>query len=125
MVAWRCRARTVPSLRAAWMAKSGCGTAARAVSAHSGQSGRLRRRAPVQPGWQAVVVDVATTGCSYTQRVWEVATGKQLLAYDKHDNIVFAAALSPDGRLAATGGGSKQEIHIWDTQPARRRSAGR
>ncbi len=30
-----------------------------------------------------------------------------------HDNIVLATAISPDGRLAATGGGNNQEIHLW------------
>jgi WD40 repeat protein len=52
--------------------------------------------------------------CNITQRVWDVATGKELVAYRGHDNTVFAAALSPDGRLAATGGGNNKAIHIWD-----------
>jgi hypothetical protein len=53
------------------------------------------------------------SGCDYTQRVWEVATGKQAVAYRGHDNIVLAAALSLDGQLVATGGDSYQKIHLW------------
>src|SRR5262249_22965417 len=49
--------------------------------------------------------------CNYAQRVWNVATGKQTLAYGQHDRTVIAAALSPDGRLAAT---ASVEIRLWD-----------
>jgi WD40 repeat protein len=48
------------------------------------------------------------------QRVWEVATGKELVSYAGHNSTVSAAAISPDGRLAATGGGSDDEINIWE-----------
>jgi WD40 repeat protein len=40
-------------------------------------------------------------------------SGKKLIAYRGHDNIVLATAVSPDGRWAATAGGSNQEILIW------------
>lgn len=48
------------------------------------------------------------------QHVWDVGTGKEVVAYPKHNNIVLAAAVSPDGRLAATAGGDDRAIHIWD-----------
>jgi WD40 repeat protein len=48
--------------------------------------------------------------------VWDVATGKDLVQYAKHDNIIIAAAISPDGRLAITGGGSDKSVHVWDMQ---------
>jgi WD40 repeat protein len=48
------------------------------------------------------------------QRVWEVATGKELVAYSGHDNSVYAGAISADGSVAATGGGNRREVHIWD-----------
>jgi WD40 repeat protein len=56
----------------------------------------------------------AYTGCSFTQTVWEVATGNRRLTYTRHDNIVRPAALSPDGRLIATGGGNQRQIDLWD-----------
>jgi WD40 repeat protein len=52
--------------------------------------------------------------CGYVQRVFEVSSGKQLTEYKGHDDIVSAAAFSPEGRLVATAGGSSKEINVWD-----------
>ena len=46
--------------------------------------------------------------------VYDVASGKEIVTYTGHDNIVLATAFSPDGRWAATGGGANMEIHLWD-----------
>ena len=43
-----------------------------------------------------------------------VEGGAALGAYRGHDGTVIASALSPDGKLMATAGGSRHEIHIWD-----------
>jgi WD40 repeat protein/tetratricopeptide (TPR) repeat protein len=48
--------------------------------------------------------------------VWELATGNEIVTYTKHDNIVIAAAVSADGRLAATAGGNQAQIHIWSLE---------
>ena len=48
--------------------------------------------------------------------VWELATGNKIVADTKHDNIVIAAAVSADGRLAATAGGNQAQIHIWSLE---------
>ncbi|HEC85416.1 MAG TPA: hypothetical protein ENI48_09305, partial [Thioploca sp.] len=40
--------------------------------------------------------------------------------YKGHDNIVAATAVSPDGRLVATGGGSNHEIHLWTLRDGKR-----
>jgi hypothetical protein len=53
-------------------------------------------------------------GCLQKQFLWEMETGKQILTYTKHDNIVLAAVMSPDGQLVATGGGSNTAVHVWD-----------
>ena len=55
-------------------------------------------------------------GCDDVQRLWEIASGKELATYTGHNDIVVAAALSSDGRLVATGGGTGHEIHLWDSQ---------
>ena len=48
--------------------------------------------------------------------VYSFPNGTELASYNAHDNIVLATAISPDGRWAATAGGSNQEIHIWNLQ---------
>jgi WD40 repeat protein len=53
-------------------------------------------------------------GCSWTQRVWDVATGRENVTSTEHKNTVIASTISPDGRLAATGGGSNHEIRVWE-----------
>ena len=46
--------------------------------------------------------------------VFDTVSGKEIVTYTGHDNIVLATAFSPDGRWAATGGGNNEEIHLWD-----------
>ena len=46
--------------------------------------------------------------------VYDTASGKEIVTYSGHDNVVIATAFSPDGRWAATGGGANNEIHLWD-----------
>jgi len=50
----------------------------------------------------------------YHCHIYSFPSGKQQLTYNAHDNVVIATAISVDGRWAATGGGSKKEIHIWN-----------
>jgi WD40 repeat protein len=50
------------------------------------------------------------------QFIWDVAAGRAIHTYAKHDNVVLASAVAPDGRLVATAGGDRNEIHIWDAQ---------
>ncbi|MGE0211497.1 MAG: hypothetical protein AB7S41_07370 [Parvibaculaceae bacterium] len=47
-------------------------------------------------------------------QVWDMEARKIGLTYRGHDNVVFATAISPDGRLAATAGGSVNEIQVWE-----------
>ena len=45
--------------------------------------------------------------------VYGIASGKEIVTYAGHDNIVLATAFSPDGRWAATGG-FNGDVQIWD-----------
>ena len=60
------------------------------------------------------ILSTCGQNCKDTQTLWDTKSGKQVLAYDKHDNIVVAAAMGPDGDLVATAGGNNYGIHIWD-----------
>jgi WD40 repeat protein len=49
-------------------------------------------------------------------RLWELATGKQVKAFDKpagHTKMVLSVAVSPDGSLLATGG-ADGSLKLWD-----------
>jgi WD40 repeat protein len=46
--------------------------------------------------------------------VWSYPSGKEIVTYKEHDNVVIATAISPNGRWVATGGGNQKEIHIWN-----------
>ena len=54
----------------------------------------------------------------HTVNVFAIPSGQRLLRFTKHKNTVIATAISPpddQGRkLAATGGGSDNEIYLWD-----------
>jgi WD40 repeat protein len=52
------------------------------------------------------------------QYLWDIVANRAIQGYIKHDNVVFAAAFSPDGRHVATAGGNNHEIHIWDALTA-------
>lgn len=58
-------------------------------------------------------------GAPYANQVWDVAERRIALTYRGHDNMAFAAALSPDGSLAATAGGNVNEIQLWDPATGR------
>lgn len=66
------------------------------------------------PDGQRLLSTCGFSGCQNMQRIWDIATGQQTAAFSDHGNIVIASALSPDGRVVATGGGSNQEVRLWD-----------
>ncbi len=53
-------------------------------------------------------------GCGLTQRVYEIASGRQLLQFTKHDSIALGAAVSPDGQRIATVGGNRFQMLLWN-----------
>ena len=53
-------------------------------------------------------------GSGNTCNIFTIPQGKNLTSFTEHKNVVLATAISPDGRLAATGGGDDQEIYLWD-----------
>lgn len=62
---------------------------------------------------------VATgSGSDETAILWEAATGKKLHTFPGHSNRV-AVALSPDGKLLATGS-DKVEVSLWDTDSGKK-----
>jgi WD40 repeat protein len=69
---------------------------------------------------------LASAGGNYGQagevKVWDMATGRELLCLRGHKDLVSCVAFSPDGRrLASANGGvfSQGEIKIWDVAGGR------
>ena len=55
-------------------------------------------------------------GGDYACTLFAVPSGKVLTEFRKHNNVVLAKALSPDGKTAATAGGDNDEIYLWNTE---------
>ena len=46
--------------------------------------------------------------------VFRIPSGEKVIAFGGNDNTVLATAFSPDGTLAATGGGSRFQSLLWE-----------
>ncbi len=57
-----------------------------------------------------VLIGIGSIGSSWNCNVFATPSGDRISRFDKHESIVLATAISPDGSLGATGGGAKQEI---------------
>jgi WD40 repeat protein len=47
--------------------------------------------------------------------VIDAINGNELSRLEKNHNTLYFAAVSPDGRLAATGGGNAEDLRLWKT----------
>ncbi len=64
----------------------------------------------------ASLVAACGYGCAdkHGEVVFDVATGAKIAEYRGHDGSVAAVAATPDGKLIATAGGMRHEIHLWN-----------
>src|SRR5262249_23419673 len=57
---------------------------------------------------------VASGGNDQTVKIWDSATGKELLALKGHAGVVFGVAFSPDVQRLASAN-QDGSIHLWET----------
>jgi eukaryotic-like serine/threonine-protein kinase len=108
------------------------------VSLWDGTSSRLLLPPMMHPGVVRAVFSpdgtiLATTSNARNARLWNVATGLPLGEPLPHENLVWSAAFSPDGRRLATVDGNYQElgdpdlkgrVRIWGVANGRLIAAG-
>ncbi|MBL8729936.1 MAG: serine/threonine protein kinase [Planctomycetes bacterium] len=84
---------------------------AAAIWQHDGAVSMLRldRR-----GERALTVSYGGEKGPYQAQVWNVATGERLGTTVEHAQHVMAAAISPDGAWAASWGGERGDVRLWD-----------
>jgi WD40 repeat protein len=58
-------------------------------------------------------LSVLTSGRSGAVRLWSVATGREIRAFEGHSDWVYSVAFSPDGHIAASGSNDRT-IKLWN-----------
>jgi len=53
-------------------------------------------------------------------RLWDAATGEELVGLPGHSDYIYSLAFSPDGKSLASGSGDNT-VRLWDTAPLRTR----
>ncbi len=62
---------------------------------------------------------VTTSGGDFASHVFNINTGRRVASNRSHDNTVLASAISPNGKWAATAGGSDFGLSVWDLRSGR------
>jgi WD40 repeat protein len=68
---------------------------------------------------------VVSAGCDKVLRLWNAETGRELSRFEGHSDSILAVAVSPDGRMALSGGGGLRfpnhgkpgkdfAVRLWD-----------
>ena len=65
---------------------------------------------------------IGTGSWDQTAKVWEVASGKELLMLKGHSGPIWSVALSPDGQRIVTGS-TDQTAKVWEAATSQRVAA--
>ncbi|MDM8554485.1 caspase family protein [Desulfococcaceae bacterium HSG7] len=73
----------------------------------------------VSPDSKILVIGNGAKNGPFKCHIFSIPDGKKITTFTQHKNIVLATAISPNGRLAATGGGDEKEIYLWNISTAK------
>ena len=81
-------------------------------------------RMTFSPDGKHLLTTAGSTGNTGDVRIWEVATGKEVLKFAGHKEAPLSAAYSGDGRLVASGSGGTMkvmpgEVKVWEADTGR------
>jgi WD40 repeat protein len=111
------RALSPDEIKARWSALA---PATKAIAQKVGPVRRLKERLVGDMGqpWKAAFLPdgkrVLSAGFDKVLRLWDAETGRELRRFEGHSEAVTALAISPDGRLALSGGGASRPM-AWVT----------
>ncbi|MGI9523887.1 MAG: hypothetical protein ACR2PG_19820, partial [Hyphomicrobiaceae bacterium] len=71
------------------------------------------------PNGKHLLSTCAKSGCKNTQVLWETHTGRRVGEFKGHNNVVLAAAWTPDGKRIATAGGTRFPVLLWKPDEAK------
>jgi choice-of-anchor C domain-containing protein len=80
-----------------------------------GHTGEIRRLTVSPDGRQLL-----TASWDKTLRLWDVASGRELLRWEGHSERVHSAAFLPDGSRALSCGNDDKNVSLWDLKDAHR-----
>ena len=64
---------------------------------------------------------IASGGRDRLVRLWDAATGEELVRLPGHADYVYSLAFSPDGKTLVSSSGDST-LRLWDTESLRARS---
>lgn len=70
-------------------------------------------------GWSRDGRTFASTGYDGQVRVWDSASGRTLCSVKPHVGYACSVAVSPDGRLTATGGSADEFVKVYESATGR------
>lgn len=68
------------------------------------------------PDGKSVVLGAQEGRGSFACPVYAIPTGEMISRFEGHNNSVKAVAVSPDGKKAASAGGSGNEVFLWELE---------
>lgn len=51
-----------------------------------------------------------------TLKLWDLASGKEIKAFEEQSGFVWSVALSPDGKYALSGSSTLENLKLWDLE---------